>query len=236
MRVIQTDKAVDPVCGMSVDPATAKHRAEHAGASYFFCSAGCKAKFEADPARFLAGAREPMEQPGVAPPPATAAPAGSGWTCPMHPEIVRDGPGSCPICGMALEPRPSPPSEGPNPESSRCGAASGSRRRSRRAVLLLAMGEMLLPGEPIASRIAPRGGSWLELAARDAGLYLGGLAVLRARRPIRAPPQPQHVHPDRSRHRRRLTSTASSRRSRPASAARLPPRRRGRRSTSRPRR
>jgi Cu+-exporting ATPase len=82
----------DPVCGMAVDPATAKHRARHAGVTYYFCSAGCQAKFEADPGTYL----EPREAPKAAP--------GSRWTCPMHPEIVRDGPGSCPICGMALEP------------------------------------------------------------------------------------------------------------------------------------
>jgi len=87
--------ARDPVCGMRVDPATAKHRAEHAGADYFFCGAGCKTKFLADPEKYLA--------PKPAPPAATAK-SDAIYTCPMHPEVRQNGPGSCPICGMALEP------------------------------------------------------------------------------------------------------------------------------------
>src|SRR5690349_4841931 len=88
----QGNTARDPVCGMSVDPATAKYRAEHAGHDYFFCSAGCRDRFAAEPARYLSS--------GPAPPPATGAEV--LWTCPMHPQIVRNAPGSCPICGMAL--------------------------------------------------------------------------------------------------------------------------------------
>ena len=87
----------DPVCGMTVDPATSKHRLEHGGTTYHFCSAGCRTKFEADPAKYLA--------PKAAPAPASApAKPGATYTCPMHPQIVQVGPGSCPICGMALEP------------------------------------------------------------------------------------------------------------------------------------
>jgi len=83
----------DPVCGMSIDSVTARHRAVHQGRHYFFCGARCRERFAAEPERFLA------------PQPASSASAGTGqWTCPMHPEIVRDQPGSCPICGMALEP------------------------------------------------------------------------------------------------------------------------------------
>jgi P-type Cu+ transporter len=97
--------ATDPVCGMKVDPATAKHRAEHGGESFFFCSAGCKAKFEGDPTRYL----------HPAPTPEAAAP-GAIYTCPMHPEIRQVGPGSCPICGMALEPVLVGREAAPNPE------------------------------------------------------------------------------------------------------------------------
>ncbi|WP_332640760.1 heavy metal translocating P-type ATPase [Brevundimonas sp.] len=85
--------AVDPVCGMTVDPATAEHRAAHDGEDYFFCSAGCRTRFVADPDRFL----------GSAPPPEPVVP-GVIYTCPMHPEVRQEGPGACPICGMALEP------------------------------------------------------------------------------------------------------------------------------------
>jgi Cu+-exporting ATPase len=97
--------ALDPVCGMTVDPHTAKHRADHHGRTYYFCAAGCRAKFIADPARYLAGkaAAEPVS-------------AGAIYTCPMHPEIQQVGPGPCPICGMALEPLLAAAEAGPNPE------------------------------------------------------------------------------------------------------------------------
>ena len=103
--------ARDPVCGMVVNPATAKHRAEHDGHAYYFCCDGCKAKFLADPARFL----KPADK-GVPAAPPTPITAGTIYTCPMHPQIRRDAPGSCPICGMALEPEGIPEAEGTNPE------------------------------------------------------------------------------------------------------------------------
>src|SRR6185295_20302593 len=82
--------AKDPVCGMTVDPATTPHRHVHGGESYFFCSAGCRTKFAADPGKYLdPSAREP----------AAPMPAGTTFTCPMHPEVRQQGPGSCPICG-----------------------------------------------------------------------------------------------------------------------------------------
>ncbi|MEA2772805.1 MAG: P-type Cu+ transporter, partial [Acetobacteraceae bacterium] len=84
----------DPVCGMQVNPATSKHRFQHAGTTFHFCSAGCRTKFEADPAKYLA-----PKAPRSAP-----ANTDAVYTCPMHPEIRQHGPGSCPICGMALEP------------------------------------------------------------------------------------------------------------------------------------
>ncbi len=98
--------ATDPVCGMSVDPATARHRTEHAGKQYFFCGARCLARFTAEPGRFV----------GVAKPAIPVGPAKALWTCPMHPQIVRDEPGSCPICGMALEPMIPTGEDGENPE------------------------------------------------------------------------------------------------------------------------
>ena len=99
-------KVTDPVCGMSVDPATTAHHAEHNGHAYHFCSAGCRTKFVADPARYLT-------------PKSVAVPAvaeGVIWTCPMHPQIRQSGPGSCPICGMALEPETPLADAGPNAE------------------------------------------------------------------------------------------------------------------------
>lgn len=86
--------ATDPVCGMTVDPATSRHRFQHDGVTFHFCCAGCRGKFAADPDKYLS----PKQQAEAPPPP------GAIYTCPMHPEIRQVGPGSCPICGMALEP------------------------------------------------------------------------------------------------------------------------------------
>ena len=94
----------DPVCGMSVEPATAKHSAEHAGQTYYFCCNGCKTKFAADPEKYL----KPREPEPVV--------EGAIYTCPMHPEIRQEGPGTCPICGMGLEPEVMTADTGPNPE------------------------------------------------------------------------------------------------------------------------
>jgi len=96
----------DPVCGMTVDAATTPHHAAHGGVDYHFCSAGCRTKFIADPEKYLAPGERPQVQ----------ASSGTTWTCPMHPEIRQEGPGTCPICGMALEPEEPSLDDGPNPE------------------------------------------------------------------------------------------------------------------------
>jgi Cu+-exporting ATPase len=101
-----TAKVRDPVCGMTVDPVASRHRFEHHGETFHFCSAGCRTKFAADPAKYLAEDKAP--EPDM--------PAGTIYTCPMHPEIRKVGPGSCPICGMALEPEVASLDTGPNPE------------------------------------------------------------------------------------------------------------------------
>jgi len=98
-------KAIDPVCGMTVDPHTTQHRHTHGGHPYYFCSAGCRAKFAAAPQKYLDGKAVPDD-----------VPEGTVYTCPMHPEIRQIGPGSCPICGMALEPDIVGADTGPNPE------------------------------------------------------------------------------------------------------------------------
>lgn len=97
--------AKDPVCGMTVDPATSKHRFDHAGQAFHFCCAGCRTKFAADPGKYLAPK-----------PAAPESPPGTTFTCPMDPEIRQIGPGSCPICGMALEPLELTADAPPNPE------------------------------------------------------------------------------------------------------------------------
>ncbi len=110
--------ALDPVCGMSVDPTAGKPTHEHHGTVYHFCSTGCRQSFAAEPERYLGGQRQPMTpaQHGVPQAPPALAGATSEWTCPMHPEVVRPGPGSCPICGMALEPGTVALAEEENPE------------------------------------------------------------------------------------------------------------------------
>ena len=145
-------EATDPVCGMKVDRASARHFLRHEGEKFYFCSAGCEAKFEADPKRYLGD--RPVPEP---------MPKGTKYTCPMHPEIVRDAPGSCPICGMALEPMGVPTGdEGPNPE-----LVDFTRRLWVSAVLsapllVIAMGPML--GLPIKAWIGESITPWLELA------------------------------------------------------------------------
>ncbi|MFG1423168.1 heavy metal translocating P-type ATPase [Xanthobacter sp. DSM 24535] len=98
----------DPVCGMEVDPATATHRATHHGTTHYFCSAGCQAKFEANPSAYVAE--------GPAPKADGNKPEGVIYTCPMHPQIRQIGPGNCPICGMALEPEVATQETGPSAE------------------------------------------------------------------------------------------------------------------------
>ena len=184
-------KVKDPVCGMWVDPHTAKHRAEHAGRPYYFCSAGCREKFLADPQRYLA----PAEGRPAAPP----VPEGTIYTCPMHPEVRQVGPGSCPICGMALEPVMATAETGPNPE------LVDMRRRFRIGLALtvpvvaLEMGGHFLGLDHLVGRPLL---NWAQLAARDARRPVGGLAVLRAGLALARHAQPQHVHADRHGHRR----------------------------------
>jgi Cu+-exporting ATPase len=99
-----TGSVIDPVCGMTVDPHTTPHRHVYQGHPYYFCSAGCRARFIADPKKYL-GDRAPA--PIV---------EGAIYTCPMHPQIRQPGPGACPICGMALEPEVVTADTAPNPE------------------------------------------------------------------------------------------------------------------------
>ena len=140
----------DPVCGMTVDPAKTPHHAAHGGSAYHFCSAGCLAKFTANPAQYLSDVR----------PQTPVAARGAMWTCPMHPEIRRDGPGTCPICGMALEPEEPSVHDAPNPE-----LVDFTRRFWVSAVLavpllVLTMGSELLDLHLVNPAVTP----WLQLA------------------------------------------------------------------------
>lgn len=143
--------ATDPVCGMSVDRASAKHIHRHGGKQHYFCSSKCQNKFMASPEAFQGGGpeSEPM-------------PSGTIYTCPMHPEIEQVGPGTCPKCGMALEPKGVPAAEeGPNPE-----LVDFRRRFVVGAVLtvpllILTMGPLV--GLPVRGWIGERLTLWIEL-------------------------------------------------------------------------
>ncbi len=151
--MMEREQAIDPVCGMKVDP-DGPLRAEHAGRDFVFCSAKCRAKFVADPDAYL-GERKPVE--------AKAEP-GRQWTCPMHPEIVRDAPGSCPICGMALEPMvPSLDDESENEELRDMTRRMWVSASLAAPLLLIAMSEMM-PGDPLHAFRGTRALAFLQLA------------------------------------------------------------------------
>jgi len=144
----------DPVCGMPVDPARAKHRHEYQGKTFHFCSAGCREKFAADPGRYLKPEAEAKP----------AAPPGTIYTCPMHPEVRQDHPGACPICGMALEPLAAAAEAGENAE------LRDMRRRFWAALALavpvavLAMGAYVpLLGPALARAVPGVVSGWIQL-------------------------------------------------------------------------
>jgi len=143
--------ATDPVCAMSVDRATARHLAKHAGERFYFCSAGCREKFEAAPESFLGD--RPTPEP---------MPEGALYTCPMDPEIVRQGPGDCPICGMALEPMAPTADAGPNPELVDFKRRLVIGAPLALAVLALEMGGHL--GLPWGEWLGHRAVQWLQFA------------------------------------------------------------------------
>ncbi|MFO0842283.1 MAG: heavy metal translocating P-type ATPase [Gemmataceae bacterium] len=153
----------DPVCGMDVDPGSAAAQSTHAGATYSFCSASCQRKFDADPTRYLrADDKEPT------------APAGVLYTCPMHPEIVRDRPGSCPICGMALEPVTAT-ADDTNPELADMTRRFWACLVLTAPLLALTMGEMVVGQQAVARLFPGRLLSWVQLALATPVVLWGGL-------------------------------------------------------------
>ena len=192
--------AIDPVCGMTIDPQQAAGSFEYNGQTYFFCSLGCREKFKADPEKYLAprpntpigiqGARQ-LPSPETVATSSDAEKTGQGrprsveYTCPMHPEIVRDAPGSCPICGMALEPRIVTLEEEKNPE-----LVNMTRRFWVSVVLslpllLIAMSEML-PTNPVTRVVPMRSIVWIQFAlATPVVLWAGQPFFVRAWQSIR---------------------------------------------------
>jgi Cu+-exporting ATPase len=164
----------DPVCGMIVDPTATQHRASHEGQDYHFCSAGCRSKFVASPEIYLGDAR-----------PAPGASPGVIWTCPMHPQIRRDGPGTCPICGMALEPEEPSLDDAPNPE-----LVDFTRRLWVSGVLTVPLLTISMGAEMLGIHLVdPMWSSWIQLLLTAPIVLWGGLpffergwASLRTRR------------------------------------------------------
>lgn len=143
----------DPVCGMIVDPGTTDYHAHHGDQDYHFCSAGCRTKFVADPDHYLSPDREGQ---------AEDVPAGTIYTCPMHPEIRQQGPGSCPICGMALEPETVSLDSGPDPEYLDMRRRFWISAAFSLPLFLYAMGDMI-PGRPFQSWFDPGTATWIQL-------------------------------------------------------------------------
>ncbi len=193
---------IDPVCGMTVDPAHAAGSSDHNGETIYFCNPGCKKKFDADPAGYLSGAPRkqevavpgakyvcpmdpevveskpgPCRKCGMALEPDQPQPLGkkTEWTCPMHPEVVQDGPGNCPICGMALEPRTVTLEEEENPE------LTDMRRRFwvsavfTLPLVVLVMGRHIPGLDPVARLMATPWGPWIELILATPVVLWGGL-------------------------------------------------------------
>ncbi|HSE11691.1 MAG TPA: heavy metal translocating P-type ATPase [Rudaea sp.] len=170
--------ASDPVCGMRVNPTATTHRAMHDGHEYYFCCAGCRAKFLADPARY-SGAGEPKVTKDAA--------DKAIYTCPMHPEVQQIGPGSCPKCGMALEPMMPSAAGQENPE------LHAVKRKLILSValavplVLVAMGPHLFTLHSVATATLLR---WVEFALASplvlwagASYYARGWQGARARSP-----------------------------------------------------
>ena len=140
----------DPVCGMTVDPAKTAHHAEHADQTNHFCSAGCRTKFVANPDAYLGDKQKPEP---------TATP-GAIWTCPMHPQNRQEGPGTCPICGMALEPEEPSLDDGPNPE-----LVDFTRRLWVAGVLAVPLLAISMVAEMLGVHVvSPAASPWVQLA------------------------------------------------------------------------
>jgi Cu+-exporting ATPase len=166
---------MDPVCGMAVDPATARFHAQYAGQEFHFCSASCQHKFEVEPERYAKPAAIPAPSLAVA-----AAPAGTKYTCPMHPQIVRDGPGTCPICGMALEPMLPSIEDESNPELEDFGRRFWWTLPLTLVVFVLAMAGHSLP-------IDAGTRTWLEFAlSAPVVLWAGAPFFLRCGQSLRS--------------------------------------------------
>jgi Cu+-exporting ATPase len=147
-------RVLDPVCGMEIDPADAVGTVTHGGRTWHFCSASCLRRFRENPSSFTGEADAPAAAP---------APEGVEYTCPMHPEVVQVGPGTCPLCGMALEPRVATAEEPENHELRDMTRRFWIGAALTLPVFLVAMADML-PGHLLHGLLSPVAQAWLELA------------------------------------------------------------------------
>ena len=160
---VSKDQEKDPVCGMTVSTATAAGSFEYEGRRYYFCSQHCLERFRENSAQFLSDSAKP------------AAPSRDHpeYTCPMHPEIVRDRPGSCPICGMALEPRTISVEEEVNPELEDMTRRFWVGVILTAPLLIIAMSD-LIPGRPLQRIISMETAGWIEMALATPVVLWGG--------------------------------------------------------------
>jgi len=155
----------DPVCGMVVARGSEANRTEYKGRTYLFCSSGCLSKFKSDPEKYLSGSAEDRahESKRSVEVSANSVKNSSGsYTCPMHPEVVRDSPGACPICGMDLEPMMVTGSEQADPELARMSRRLWVSIGLSVPVFLIAMSDMI-PGQPLQHNVSPVILTWIEL-------------------------------------------------------------------------
>ena len=189
-------EVVDPVCGMTIDPADAVGHVDYQSHTYFFCAESCLQRFKADPARYVSaqlgtptaeaavlvarGTHSPdFQRPSSArtsriPNPESRLPTvATKWTCPMHPEIIRDGPGSCPICGMALEPLTITAEEPENEELHDMTRRFWTGVALTVPTLAIGMGD-LIPGRPLERVLSPATAPWAQLVLATPVVLWGG--------------------------------------------------------------
>src|SRR5262245_26527001 len=186
-----TKKVVDPVCGMTIDPANAVGHVDYLGQTYYFCGKSCLERFKTDPAKYATPGAEPespvviargthspeFEQLGFSnriTDPGSRVPAQSTkWTCPMHPEIVRDAPGSCPICGMALEPMTITAEEPENEELRDMTRRFWTGAALTIPTLVIGMADVI-PGKPFERVLVPPIATWAQLVLSTPVVLWGG--------------------------------------------------------------
>ena len=163
----------DPVCGMTVDPATASSY-DYQGQTFFFCSSHCQEQFRANPAHYLARTSDhSVTKISASDQPSNGEITARHYTCPMHPEIERAAPGSCPVCGMALELRTATAEEAINPELLDMTRRFWLSLAFTVPVFVLAMSEMI-PGRAVSQVLSARGLIWLQFVLATPVVLWGG--------------------------------------------------------------